>query len=142
MPAYHFYHPIQVRYSDCDPQGHVNNARFVSFIEEARFQYIVKLGLWEGGSFLDLNLIVASIHMDLLAPINLFQPVRVGARVTRIGNKSIAFEYLIEDSRSGQALARAETAMVTYDYHTLKSIPVPDDWREKIAAFEGIPIRG
>ena len=36
MDDFKFHHPIEVRYSDLDPQGHVNNARFLTFFEQAR----------------------------------------------------------------------------------------------------------
>jgi hypothetical protein len=51
MNEFRFYHPIEVRYSDLDPQGHVNNAKFLTYLEQARIEYIGKLGLWDGSSF-------------------------------------------------------------------------------------------
>ncbi|HEY9075679.1 MAG TPA: thioesterase family protein [Anaerolineaceae bacterium] len=136
MKKFHFYLPIEVRYSDLDPQWHVNHARCLSFFEQARFAYLVKLGLWDGKSFLDLGLIVASVKVDYLAPIFLGQNVQVGMRVERIGNKSLTMVYVIEDTQTGQALVNCETVMVSYNYHTKSSIPVPSEWRQKITDFE------
>ncbi len=137
MPDFNFYLPIQVRYGDLDPQWHVNNARTVTFIEQGRFAYLKKVGLWDGQSFLDLPMIVADVHVSYLAPIYYTQEIRVGVRVSRIGTKSVTFEYVIEDAQTGQATTRAETVMVYYDYHTHASCPVSVDWRAKISAFEG-----
>jgi acyl-CoA thioester hydrolase len=139
MPSFKYYIPVQIRYGDLDPQWHVNNSRFLTFIEQARFSYLVSLGLFDGKSYLDFELIVADVHIAYLAPIKLEQKVRVGARVSRIGNKSLTFEYLIEDEDTGQALGRAETVMVAYDYRAQASKPVSELWRAKIAAFEGLP---
>lgn len=139
MENFKFTLPIQVRYGDLDPQWHVNNARFLTYIEQARFSYLVELGLFDGKSFQDLPFIVADMHIVYLAPITLLQNIVVGTRVTRLGNKSMKFEYRIEDRDSGQALATVENTMVTYDYHTLKSIPIPENVRTAIAAYEGIP---
>lgn len=141
MPEYRFYHPIQVRYGDLDPQGHVNNARILTYMEQARIAYLQELKLWDGQSFLDLGLIVADVHVSYLAPVFLNQPVRVGLRVTRLGNKSLTFENTVENAATQAALAKGETVMVAFDYHQDASIPVPDDWREKIARFEAIPAR-
>lgn len=138
MPPFHFYLPIQVRYGDLDPQWHVNNAHTLTFLEQGRFAYLRRLDLWDGQSFLDLPMIVADVHVSYLAPIYFEQDLRVGVRVSRIGNKSITFEYQIEDTRSGQATTRAETVMVYYDYRTHTSAPVSAEWREKISAFEGV----
>lgn len=140
MAEFRFYYPIQVRYSDLDPQWHVNNARFLSYFEQTRFAYLVELGLFDGHSFFDLGLIVADVHVAYLAPIKPFQQVRVGMRVARIGNKSLTLEYLAEDASNGQALARGETVMVAFDYHSEKSMPVPAHWRETIARYEGLPL--
>lgn len=137
MDKYNFYLPIQIRYGDLDPQWHVNNARTLTYIEQGRFAYLVRLELWDGKSFLDLPMIVADVHVAYLAPIYYDQPVRLGVGISRIGNKSVTFEYSIEDSASGQVTTRAETVMVYYDYHTRASLPVPAEWRKKISEFEG-----
>ena len=139
MVHYNFYQPIQIRYNDIDAQGHVNNAKYVTYIEFARFSYITEVGLWDGGSFLDLGLIVADIHVSYLAPIKLGQPIKVGVRVSRIGNKSLTFVYQVEDSNTGQKMATAETVMVSFDYKTQTTIAVSKKWRELISKFEGVP---
>ena len=140
MPEFRISCPIQVRYGDLDPQGHVNNVRYLTYAEQARVSYLVELGLWDGVSFLDLGLIVADVHFTFLAPVIFRQSIRVGTRVTRIGHKSIHFEYQIEDEDTRQVMARGESVMVAFDYRAGVSIPVPPAWREKISAFEGLPI--
>ena len=136
MPAFHFHSNIPVRYGDLDPQGHLNNAHFFTFIEQARVDYLVHLGLWTGQDFLELGLIVADAHIAYLNQVNLGQTVRIGTRVSRIGNKSLGFEYELTDLETGQILARGDTAMVAYDYRTRQTIRVPDEWREKIEKHE------
>ncbi len=137
MDKFNFYLPIQVRYGDLDPQWHVNNARTVSYLEQGRFAYLRRLALWDGVSFLDLPLIVADVHVSYLAPIYYDQLIRLGVGVARIGNKSLTFEYQLEDVTNGQVTTRAETVMVYYDYRTHTSHPVPPEWRVKISEFEG-----
>jgi acyl-CoA thioester hydrolase len=138
MNEFRFYQPIQVRYNDIDAQGHVNNARYITYIEYARFRYITELGLWDGKSFMDLGLIVADCHINYRAPIKLDQHIRIGTRVSRIGNKSLEFSSIIEEEGTAKVMATAETVMVSYDYHTEATKPVPDDWRKKISHFEGV----
>jgi|GEM_PF-92190 len=137
MNSFNFYSPLQVRYGDLDPQWHVNNAHFVMFLEQARFTYLTHVGLFDGKSFFDLRLIVADVHVTYRAPIDLEQKIRVGCRVSHIGNKSLTFEYQIEEEGTGLIFATAETIMVAYDYHTHQSIQVSQEWRSKITAFEG-----
>ncbi len=139
MTTYKFYLPIQIRYMDLDPQWHVNNAKFLSYLETARMEYLLHLGLWDGKDFFRLGLIVASVQLDYLAPIKLEQHIQVGAGISRMGTKSLDFEYEIQDVDTGQILARGSTPMVSYDYKSSTSIPIPEYWRKTIAAFEGIP---
>jgi acyl-CoA thioester hydrolase len=136
MDTYRFTHPIEVRYGDLDPQWHLNNARYLTLLEQGRFAYLIALGLWDGESFFDLKSIVADVHISFLAPVKMMQPVLVKVKVSRIGTKSLTFDQELTDAETGQVLARCETVIVTFDYHAQKSIPVPDFWREKITAFE------
>lgn len=138
MPGFHFYHPIEVRYGDLDPQGHLNNARYLTFMEQARIQYIRKLGLWNGGSFLSIGIILADARVTFLAPVLFGQPVRVGVRVSRLGNKSLDMEYVIEDADTENELATGSAVLVAYDYRQEQTIPIPDDWRQVIQDFEGL----
>jgi acyl-CoA thioester hydrolase len=140
MPIFQYFHPIEVRYGDLDPQGHVNNAKYLTYMEQARIGYIHHLGLWAGGSFLDIGIILADAQVTFLAPILFSQAVRVGVQVTRLGNKSLTMEYLIEEGSSGQQLATGTSVLVTYDYHASRTIPIPEDWRRRISQFEGLPI--
>jgi acyl-CoA thioester hydrolase len=132
---------IPIRYGDLDAQGHVNNARYLTFVEHARLVYLQEMGLWNGIDFDDLGLIVADAHVAYRTPILLGQTVRACVWVSRMGHKSLDFQYRLEDANSGQLFAEAETVMVAYDYRGLRSKPIPEDWRMKIAAFEGIPPR-
>lgn len=138
MKTFHYSVPIDVRYGDLDPQWHVNNAHFLTFLEQARLSYLMHLGLFDGENFLNLNLIVADIHIAYLAPIQLRQKVAVYIRCDRIGNKSLTFDYEIRDQDTRQVCATAESIMVAYDYHQQKSIVVPDAWRKAIAALESV----
>lgn len=134
---FHFHLTIDARYSDLDPQWHVNNVRYLAFLEQGRLKYLLHLGLWDGKDFNRLGMIVADIHIAYLEPMLFNTTARLDLRVAKMGNKSFVFEYQLVDQDSERVLARAESIMVAYDYNTLSSIRVPDDWRAKIGAFEG-----
>jgi acyl-CoA thioester hydrolase len=139
MTNFKFFIPIAVRYADLDAQWHVNNANFFSYIEQARYTYLVKLGLFEGQNFLDFPIIVADAHLSYQQPIPIDAQVEVGVAITRIGNKSLHFEYLVTDPSHTIVYATGETTNVMYDFHTKSTRPVPQDWREKIGSVEGNP---
>lgn len=138
MTQFRFYHPLEVRYGDLDPQGHVNNAKTVTYLEQARIQYIKALNLWQGDSFLDVGIILAEIRVSYKAPIHFGQAVRVGVRVVRLGNKSFEMEYSVEEANTQTVFATATTIQVAYDYRQQKSIPIPERWRSTISEFEGL----
>ena len=133
---FRFTFTIPVRYSDIDAQGHLNHARYFSFMEEARFQYVMAVGLWHPSqSFEAVGQIVAEATCAYKAPVLANQTVGVAVRTAHIGHKSMTLEY---ELRVGETLvATGRTVQVAYDYATQRSIPVPAEWREKIRAFEG-----
>lgn len=138
MNHYRFFHPIEIRYGDLDPQGHVNNARYLTYMEQARIQYIKHLGLWQGESFLDVGIILAEVRVTFHASILFGQPIQVGVRVSRLGNKSMDMEYLIHNADTGQEFATGSSVLVAYDYRSLRTIPIPPHWRQTISQFEGL----
>ena len=139
MSNFLFSYPIDVRYGDLDPQGHVNNANFLTFFEQSRINYFVNLGLFKkSSSFLNVGFIMADAQVTFLAPVLFGMDVRVHLGITHLGNKSMKMEYLMRDEASERDLAKGSTVLVTYDYHQSKPIPIPELWRESIAAFEGL----
>jgi acyl-CoA thioester hydrolase len=136
MPGYHFYYPVEIRFSDLDPLGHVNNARYLTYLEQARIAYFQHLGLWTGVSFIDIGIILADVQITFRAPILYQQKVQAGVRVARLGNKSLTMEYCLEEQANGFELATASTVLVSYDYRTNSSIPIPDSWRSRMEEFE------
>jgi acyl-CoA thioester hydrolase len=139
MPNEPFSCPIEVRYGDLDPQGHVNNAKFLTYFEQARINYFVNLGLLnKTQAFINVGIIVADVHVTFLAPVLFGYEVCVGVQVTRLGNKSLTVTYRMFETGSGVELATGSTVLVTFDYHKNETVPIPDRWREKISAFEGL----
>jgi acyl-CoA thioester hydrolase len=139
MSDFHFYHPIEVRYGDLDSQGHVNNAKHLTYFEQARIAYMIELGLFtKDQSFMEIGIILADVHITYLAPIHFGGQIKVGVHVAKLGNKSMTWEQNIVDADTGKVLARGEVVMVTYDYKEGKTINIPHEWREKIKQFEGL----
>ena len=139
MSDFRFYHPVEVRYGDLDPQGHVNNAKHLTYFEQARVAYMIELGLFtKDQSFMKIGVIVADVHITYLAPVYFGQNIKIGVRTAKIGNKSMTWDQNIVDTETGKELSKGELVIVTYDYETEKTISIPQAWREKIAQFEGL----
>src|SRR5512138_972567 len=124
MSGFHFYYPIEVRYGDLDPQGHVNNAKHLTYFEQARVGYMIELGLFtRDQSFMKIGVIVADVHITYLAPIYFGQNIKVGVHTAKLGTKSMKWEQNILDAETGAELSKGELVIVTYDYGTGETIP-------------------
>ena len=141
MSDFRFYHSIEVRYGDLDPQGHVNNAKHLTYFEQARIAYMVELGLFtKDQSFMEIGVILADVHITYLAPIHFGEHIKVGVHAVKLGTKSMTWAQNIVDVKTGKELAKGEVIMVTYDYKEEKTINIPHKWREIIKQFEGLKI--
>jgi acyl-CoA thioester hydrolase len=139
MTDYNFTHPIEVRYGDLDPQGHLNNARYLTYMEQARIFYFEKLGLFTRKmTFLEIGVILADVHLSFHAPVLFGMDIQVGVRTKRLGNKSFTVEQAVMDNATGRNMASAELVLVSYDYHQGQTIPIPAGWREKLSAFDSL----
>jgi acyl-CoA thioester hydrolase len=139
MTDFKFFHPAEVRYGDLDPQGHVNNAKYLSYFEQARVYYLIHLGLFsKEQSFMEAGVVLADIHISYYASMYFGDNIKVGVKTTKLGNKSMTMEQSIINADTGKIMASGTVVMVTYDYKELNSIPVPVDWKNKISEFEGI----
>lgn len=139
MTDYNFTHPIEVRYGDLDPQGHLNNAKYLTYFEQARIFYFVKLGLFrQGQSFLDIGVILADVHLTFHAPVLFGMDIHAGVKTTRLGNKSFDVQQALINHATGKVMCTSELVLVTYDYHTGHTIPIPHEWREKTTQFEAL----
>jgi acyl-CoA thioester hydrolase len=131
--------PIQVRFRDTDAFGHVNNAVFFTYIELARVRYLLDV-LEPAQPFDRLPLILARVELDFRSPIMFGEEVEVTTRVDRIGRSSIAMSHRMTAGPDQRLVGEAESVLVTYDYAQSKPMPVPDEWRPRIAAHEGRPL--
>jgi acyl-CoA thioester hydrolase len=133
---FHFRHTIEVRYSDVDAQGIVNHARYLTYMEMARFKFMERLDLFRPGmSFEDVGLIIADVQCSYKVPLKFPGDVQVYLRTAAIGKKSFTFHYRVETAPD-TLHAMARSVQVAYDYRGLRSIHVPDEWRARLQAFE------
>src|SRR5439155_1352898 len=113
-----------------DPVGHVNNAVFLPYIEQARVAFFAEAGAATGLE--DMTMIVARVEIDFKAPVRLGQEVEISVRASRFGTKSFDLDYQL--NVDGQLVAAAKSVQVAYDYGRREPIPLPADWREKLTA--------
>jgi len=125
---------LEVRWRDLDALGHVNNAVYFTYLEQARFQYLRELGLIPSDPF-GIGMILAEARCQFKSPLELGERVTIYTRVSELRNSSFIFEYRIE-GEDGRVAATARSVQVCYDYQNQRSVPIPDKWREAITAYE------
>jgi acyl-CoA thioester hydrolase len=137
--------PVEVRFVDVDAMGHVNNANYATYFEEARVAYI-RRARPEAFSDRDLGATFPFILLDLycryLSPVRAGETLEVGIRLSRLGGKSFDFEYLVVARSDGRAVAIGRTTQVYFNYAENRTEPVPDALREAFARVEGGPLHG
>ncbi len=128
---------ITVRFSDLDAMRHVNNATYLTYVEEARIAYFNDV-LSRSNNSLNFDAVVARIEINYIQPITLGEEIEVLTRVSKLGNKSSDVEHLILVERNGEKIAAAEvkSKLVSYDYNKLVSKPISEEVKQKIIAFE------
>ena len=112
-----------VRWNDLDAFGHVNNAVYLTYAQEARFA-------WSG----ILEMVVARAEVDFIAPIydgDTFLDIELW--VSAIGNSSFTMTY--ELKMKGEVVARVKTVQVTVDMSTKKSSPISDEQRAFLTKY-------
>ena len=130
---------IHVRFSDTDAMGHVNNAAYISYMEQGRVAYIQKLlpdvDMKRG---LDaFPFILADIQCSFKAPLYCDDVVVVSIGVAEIGTKSFVFDYALHEESSGRLVATGRSVQVMYDYANERTYPIPPEIRQSIEALEG-----
>jgi len=123
-----FVHTERARFRDVDAMGHVNNAVFVTYIEQARFAFLAAIGAAAGID--DAKRIIARIEVDFKAPVRLGQAVEIEVSTSRIGTKSFDFDYVLRVD--AKIVAEAKSVLVAYDHELGQAILIPDDFREKL----------
>jgi acyl-CoA thioester hydrolase len=126
---------MHTRWSDEDNQKVLNNAVFLTLLEEARHAYFGKLGLLEDNQFAFL---LAQCNVRFLAPGRGGVEMEVEVVTTHLGTSSFQQSYRVRDVQSRTVLCEAEAVGVCYDPKSGKSAPMTAPFRRAIAEFESL----
>ena len=107
---------VPVRWSDMDVYGHVNHARTVTLLEDARTELFYNEMPRRGLDRITDGVVVSQLKVDYLQPV-IFngEPVRVEMWVAEIRAASFVLRYAVQGRRDPLVLATAETHLVPYD---------------------------
>ena len=129
----------RVRFRDCDAMGHVNNAVYSTYLEQAR------IALWRQQAGLELrqaratsgkrgeSFILARTEIDFRSEAHDGDELEVRLSLEGFGRSSARYAYEITEVSSGRLVAEARTVQVWYDYDAGKSVPLTDATKAKLS---------
>jgi acyl-CoA thioester hydrolase len=126
---------LRTRWSDEDNQGVLNNAAFLTLLEEARHAYFGDLGLIEHNRF---PFLLAQTNVSFLRPGAGGVEVEIEVRTTHLGTTSIIQAYRVREPATGAVWCEAEARLVSYDPLTRAKTPTSDVLRARVHAREGL----
>ena len=118
-----FHSKQYVRWGDLDAFGHVNNATYLVYAQESRYEWSKML-----------EMVVARAEVDFVAPIytgDIYIDIEIW--VNKIGNSSFGLTYVMKNG--DELLARVKTVQVTVSMETKKSRPINDAEREFLTKY-------
>jgi acyl-CoA thioester hydrolase len=131
-------HQLMVRFRDCDPLGHVNNAVYLTYLEQARFtlwraqfDFMAKAAAAPGTR--GVGFILARAEVDFTAQARYGDELEVRIGLDSVRRSSFTYVYEIVNVHTQQVVVKARTVQVRFDYDAQEPVPVDDALKEKLA---------
>lgn len=125
---------IQIRFADIDKLGHVNNAIYLTYFEQARTLFFEDVFGRESLDWSKRGLILARAEVDFLQPVFLEDKITVETTCTRIGTKSFDLSYKIIKNDREEA-AKGLSVLVCFNYSNRSSIEIPSGWKSRLELY-------
>ena len=137
LPSPDIFHnrlPLQIRFSDVDVVGHVNNIVYFAFYDTGKAAFMTEL-LGRKITWDKVDTVVANVDCAFIAPIFYGESIEVLTTCIGIHDKSFKLLQMIRNSHSGEVKSVCETVMVAFDPHTQKAAELNDEWRLKLSSI-------
>lgn len=136
-----YHYSMHVRWDDLDAFNHVNNAAYLTFVQEARSDFMWFSRQRKGEKPMLADMVVARAEVDFIEPIyDVAIDLDIAISVTRLGTASFDLLYVI--SRDGVVFSKVTTVQVAVSMETKKSRPLNDEEREFLSQYLASPTEG
>jgi acyl-CoA thioester hydrolase len=126
-------HRLRVRYNECDPQGVVFNANYLTYFDLTMTELWRELGGYQAMVDAGLDMVVAEAKIRYLAPLRFDDEFEGRATVVRIGGTSMTTE--IELVRDDERVVSGELRYVFVETGGGETAPIPESIRAGLAAY-------
>jgi thioesterase-3 len=126
---------IKVRGYHLDVFGHVNNARYLEFLEEARWAFIeqeMPISRFEQKGF---AFVVVNININYRQPALLDQILEIQTEMVKLGGKSAKIHQEIVLTGTGQRIADADITFVAIDIKTNQVLLLEGELRRLLESY-------
>jgi len=134
--TFRHYMPLQMRFSDIDMVGHMNNSVYITFFDMAKTRYFMDVRPGAVDWF-NITLVIVNVNCDFYEPTYFTDSVTVYTRATRISSRSVTVEQRIVDDATGRTKSRCVTVLAGFDPATATGIPIEEVWIEALEEYEG-----
>ena len=128
--AFTFSIDIDIRFSEVDMFGHMNNVAVFSYFEEARIKYMMHLGIFTNLAGDEVP-VVGDLQCDYHQQVYFGETLKLFVKVNAIGNSSIDIHYMGEKP-NGEIAVTGRGAIINMNKVTGRSAPISDEYRENI----------
>lgn len=118
---------IKVRGYHLDLYQHVNNARYLEFLEEARWAYFESALSNDTLSKMNLAFVIANIHIHYRFPAYLHDVLRIETSEKEIGNRKVVMHQRITNAANDKLIVEADVTFVLVNTTTGRSVELTDD---------------
>lgn len=126
---------IKVRGFHLDVYQHVNNARYLEFLEEARWDGLENSASFQWMMRHNIAFVVVNININYRRPAVLGDLLTVSSELKQLNGKSGILSQVITRGTEGDVVADAQITFVCIDLKTQKSLPLEGELREKVEAM-------
>ena len=123
---------IKVRGYHIDVYQHVNNARYLEFIEEARWDGLESSESFQWMTAHNIAFVVVNININYRRPAVLGDVLTITSQLQQLNGKSGVLTQAVTLDPEGQAVADALITFVCIDLKTQKTLPLEGELREKL----------
>ena len=127
--------PVQIRFSDVDQYGHMNNSSYFSLYDLAKTSYM--RDVFGDKDWKHIGIVVANIIADFLAPVFFSDDLVIHTSVIHLGHKSFTLLQRAVNKASGVLKCQCRTIMVGYDVASKEPVELPTDFKRAICDYEG-----
>ncbi|HEX7902038.1 MAG TPA: thioesterase family protein [Planctomycetota bacterium] len=139
--GFRFSTSVRVRLPETDAFGVVYHGTYFTYFDVARMDYLRAIGLMDVVKAGRASNLIARTSADFKSPGRFDEELTVRARVVEIGTTSFTFAFQVDRKTDGALVAVGESVHVTVDPKSMRPVPVPDELRAAIRAFEGADLR-